>query len=196
MIIKISSLLDYIADRLETKGLIKEALDLDRVADAIDSEYARIEKQLEDAYSRRAPQSQINHLETELAKLVSEGGLDESDEDLVGDNFPATSEGHAVEEELRDLYHQYLSVDDPGSYHTRQEILEIMRGALHGGLHGQRPVKDLTDAQILDAARDVYEHRIKLTQRRNTPHRVNKTPGEALKNLDKIKNQVKDNRQL
>ena len=45
------------------------------LSNTIDTEYNRIEKQLEDAYRRHAPQSQIDHLETELAKYVNEGDL-------------------------------------------------------------------------------------------------------------------------
>jgi hypothetical protein len=191
MNIKISSILDTIADRLEAKGLIKEAFNLDLLANTLDTDYDKIEKQLEDAYNRHAPQSQINHLETELSKLVSEGGHDISEEDLLV-NTPATSEGYVIDEELRDLYHQYLNADDPGSIYTRQELIKIMRGAINEGDHGQRPVEGLTDAQILDAAKDAYEHKMKLTQRRNAPNRVNKTPEEALQGLAQIKKKLNE----
>lgn len=188
---KISYMLDSIADRLEAIGLIKEAFNIDLLANTLDTEYDKIEKQLEDAYNRHAPQSQINHLETELSKLVSEGDHNVSEEDLhVG--TPSTSEGYAIDEELRNLYHQYLNADDPGSIYTRQELVEIMRGAINEGDHGQRPIEGLTDAQILDAAKDAYEHRVDLTWRRNAPNRVNKTPEEALQGLAQIKKKLNE----
>lgn len=189
MLKKISAILDSISDRLEAKGHIKEAFNLDLIANALDTEYERIEKQLEDAYSRHAPQSQINHLETELSKLVSEGGHDVSEEDLhIG--IPSTSEGYTIDEELRNIYHQYLHADDPGSYYSRQELIEIMRGAMNEGLHGQKIIENLTDDQILAAAKDAYEHRMDLNWRRNAPNRLHRTPDEALRGLAQIKKQL------
>jgi hypothetical protein len=195
MIIKFSTIIDSISDRLEAKGHIKEAFNLDLIANALDTEYERIEKQLEDAYSRHAPQSQIDHLETELSKLVSEGDHDVSEEDLHV-NTPATSEGYTIDEELRILYHQYLNVDDPGNYYNRQELIEIMRGAMNEGLHGQKIIENLTDAQILAAAKDAYEHRMDLNRRRNAPNRLHRTPGEALQGLSRIKEHLRTNKPI
>lgn len=90
--LKISSLLDAIANKLESKGLMDEAFDIDVIANTLEANYAEVEKQLDEAYKRNAPQSEIDHLETELAKWVSEGGHDVSEEDMMG-HIPATSEG-------------------------------------------------------------------------------------------------------
>jgi hypothetical protein len=187
---KFSSMLDSIADSLESKGFIKEALDIDKISDILDVGYKSLEKQLEEAYERHAPQSQINHLETELAKRVSE-------EDLVGGDLTAASEGYAIDEDLRDLYQQYLNAGNTvgtGNPYSRQELIEIMRGAIKGGLIGQRPVEGLTDAQILEAAKDAYEHRLNLNQRRRILDRKNRTPGEALRELSQIKKRIVPNR--
>lgn len=178
MNIKISSILDSIANRLEAKGLLKEAYEIDLVANAIDKDFHELSKQLEEAYKRHAPQDQIDQLETELAKLVSE-------EDMLG-HIPATSEGHSIEEELRSLYHQYLNIGNTAiTPYTREELLDIMRGAIKefpGNLS-----EKLTDAQILEAAKDAYERRKTLNKRREEITRLHKTPEEALTGLMRIR---------
>jgi hypothetical protein len=187
MIIKISSVLDSIANQLEAAGLLKEAYKIDVLSNTFDIEYDRIEKQLEDAYRRHAPQNQIDHLETELAKLVSEEDTNVSEEDMTGD-FPATSEGYILDEELRGLYQKYLNADM--TPYSRQELIDIMRGAVEGAgdnIHDQVAKKGLTDTQILEAAKDAYERFMDLRNRRSNPNRLNRTPEEALKNLNRIR---------
>jgi hypothetical protein len=184
MKLKLSSILDILANRLEVKGLLKEAYELDMVANSINLEYHALYKQLQDAYKRQAPQDQIDRLETELAKLTIE-------EDMVGD-IPATSEGYAIDEELRALYHQYLNADNKSiTPYDRQELIGIMRGAMEEGLHGQDLSVGLTDAQILEAAKDAYGRYNELSLRRNNPNRINRTPEEALRNIGDIKDRLK-----
>ena len=191
MINKISSLLDSIANRLEDAGLYKEAYDIDVLSNTIDTEYDRIEKQLEDAYRRHAPQSQIDHLETELAKYVNEGDLNMSEEDMIGDE-PMTSEGFSIDEELIALYHQYLHPEK--SIYDRDELVNMMYHAFAGEssvIHGQYPLKSSTKEQALEAAKDAYENYMALKRRRSNPNRMNRTPEEALKDLDRIKKHFK-----
>jgi hypothetical protein len=175
---RVSSMLDGIANKLEAKGLLKEAYEIDLVANAIDKDFHELSKQLEEAYKRHAPQDQIDHLETELAKLVSE-------EDMLG-HTPATSDGQSIEEELRSLYHQYLNAGNTAiTPYTREELLDIMRGAIKE-FPGNRS-DTLNDAQILEAAKDAYERRKTLNKRREEIKRVHKTPEEALTGLMQIK---------
>jgi hypothetical protein len=145
-----------------------------------------LEKKLEEAYRKHAPQHEIDALETELSQYVSEGGHDESDEDLG----PAgVSEGISIDEALKDLYHQYLH---PTTY-DHQELLRMMRSVIDGSdwtYTRERALESVTDAQILDAAKDVYEHHLSLKEKRKGP-RVHKTPEEALQGLQKIKERLK-----
>jgi len=191
MVTKISSRLDSIADNLESMGFIREAFEIDKISDALESQYDKIEKQLEEAYKRHAPQDQIDRLETELAKYVNEGDLDVSEEDMtVG--VPAASEGHSIDEELIELYHQYLHPEK--SVYDRQELIKIMRGAIEersNYLGNLSPKKNLTDTQILEAAKDVYDNHKALRLRKKNPNRINRTPDEALKNLNQIKERLK-----
>ena len=53
--LKISSLLDAIANKLESKGLMDEAFDIDVIANTLEANYAEVEKQLDEAYKRNAP---------------------------------------------------------------------------------------------------------------------------------------------
>jgi hypothetical protein len=98
MVNKLSSMLDSVASQLESLGLLQEAYKIDVLSNTLDTDYDRIEKQLGDAYKRHAPQSQINRLETELAKYVDEGDLNVSEEDMIGFE-PMTSEGFSIDEE-------------------------------------------------------------------------------------------------
>lgn len=52
MITKISSMIDDIADRLEAKGFIKEALELDRISDSIEKVSGQFGKFQYQAYQR------------------------------------------------------------------------------------------------------------------------------------------------
>lgn len=188
--LKISCLIDSVADRLESMGLLKEALELDVISNTIESNYDTIEKQLDEAYKRHAPQSEIDRLETELSKWVSEGGHDVSEEDLhVGQ--PATSEGYSVDEALIALYHQYLNAGNKSiTPYDRQELLDIMRGEVEDPVHKMRTVENLTDQQILEAARDAYENRKKLIQRKMVSPKLHGTPDEALRGLGDIRGRL------
>ena len=189
--LKISSLLDAIANKLESKGLMDEAFDIDVIANTLEANYAEVEKQLDEAYKRNAPQSEIDHLETELAKWVSEGGHDVSEEDMMG-HIPATSEGYSIDEALINLYHQYLNAGNKSiTPYDRQEIIDIMRGEINDPVHKLWTVGNLTDQQILDAAKDAYENRRSLLQRKKLQPGIHSTPDEALKSLGDIRGSLK-----
>lgn len=175
----ISLMIDSIADRLEAQGFLKEAYELDIIANT----YEEISKKLDNAYEQHAPQGMIDQLETQLSALVGE-------EDMEG-HVPATSEGYSIEEELRNLYHQYLNAGNKNvTPYDRQELIDIMRGAVEQEMFGQRPMKGLTDTQILEAAKDAYERHKGLSTRRSDPNRMHKTPGEALKGLGQIRGRL------
>lgn len=189
--LKISSLLDVIANKLESKGLMDEAFNLDVISNTIEANYDAIEKQLDEAYKRGAPQSEIDRLETELAKWVSEGGHDVSEEDMMGFE-PSTSEGYSIDEALISLYHQYLNAGNKNiTPYDRQELISIMRGEIEDPVHKLRTVGNLTDQQILDAAKDVYENRKNLLQRKKMQPKLHNTPDEALKSIGDIRGRLK-----
>jgi hypothetical protein len=101
--------------------------------------YNEIQKDLDAAYEREAPQEEIDALETELANFVSE-------EDMISD-------GISVEEELRNMYIRYI---DPTQRHgmTLEDIIANMREVVIS--NGGR--KNITDEELLDASKDAYEH--------------------------------------
>lgn len=189
--LKVSSLLDAIANKLESKGLTDEAFNIDIIANTIEANYDAIEKQLDEAYKRNAPQSEIDRLETELAKWVSEGGHDVSEEDMMG-FIPTTSEGYSLDEALINLYHQYLNAGNKNiTPYDRRELIDIMRGEINDPVHKLRAVGNLTDQQILEAAKDVYENRKNLIHRKKMQPKLYNTPDDALKSIGDIRGRLK-----
>ena len=109
-----------------------------------------LEKYIEKRYSEHAPQSELNRLETEYARRVTEEDLHMTEDDLT------MSEGIALEEQLVEMYHKYLTPSARQGM-TEENIIENMRSAVesYGG-------RNLADKQILDAAKDVYKIKKKI----------------------------------
>jgi hypothetical protein len=123
-------------------------MELPPVQDVSDKNHHALAKKLEEAYERGAPQSEIDRLETDLARIVSEEDLDVS-EDVMGGN---------IAEQLSSLYAEYLN---PTGRYSREELLNIMRGTVGTEFAAlYQPLKPgITDDQILEAAKDAYENR-------------------------------------
>lgn len=164
---------------VQTKRFIKDSSESE-------DDITRLEKELEKKYREGAPQKEIDDLETELAKHVSEEEPT-SEEDVINEQS-AVSEGISIEEELRNLYKKYLSASEK----DRPDIVETMRSVLEGSDYiytPERP-KIITDEQVLDAAKDVYERHLHLKLRRQKP-RINPTPEEVVRTLKRIRERTK-----
>lgn len=148
----------------------------------------QIEKELERKYHEGAPQQEIDRLETELAKHISEGGHDESDEDLEPGGGSAVSEGISIEEHLRQIYHKYLKA----APQERGELLEAMKSVIDGRdfIYTPEVGRTNSDQQVLDAAKDAYERHLHLLSKRKVPG-LHPTPDAAMKRLKMIKERLK-----
>jgi hypothetical protein len=112
------------------------------VASFSDMSTHELEKFIEKRYKEKAPQSEIDKLENEYATRVSEDDLD-------------MSEGISLEEQLRNMYHRYITPKDRGGM-EEEDIINNMRSAIDSY---RGTSSNFSDKQILDAAKDVYMHR-------------------------------------
>ena len=97
-------------------------------------------------YEEGATQEELNKLETSFARRISEEETGVTEEELDID------EGISLEEQLVRMYHRYIT---PSDRHGMDEtdILNNMRSVVRG--FGGR--EDITDEELLSAARDIYE---------------------------------------
>jgi hypothetical protein len=131
--------------------------------------YEHIEKELETAYAHNMPQSVIDRLETELAQHVTEENLQmsEEDPDITEDVYGRGGVAGAIEEQMAYTYSDYLkapAVDTPGIPYSKQDLVKRMRNILEESKMAPSMLPNVTDAQVLDAAKDAYEHRRKYIQ--------------------------------
>lgn len=107
-----------------------------------------LEKYIDDRYEAGAPQEEIDYLEDIFSKRVSEEDLNVTEEDTN------MGEGISVEEQLADMYNRYINPNYRGGM-DEKGIISNMRTAIQnagGGIN-------LTDKNILAAARDAYEYK-------------------------------------
>lgn len=112
-----------------------------------------LEKLIEKRYYERAPQKELDRLETEYARRISEDDLNLTEDD------PDMSEGISLEEEFIAMYENFLR----GSYMTKDEIIGNMRAALGNRIH--KSTEHITDEQLFDAAKDLYDAKQKIIKK-------------------------------
>jgi len=147
MLSKISSMLDAVADRLEAKGLIKEAYEIDKVADAVDKnavkeyDWDKDYKGVQDRYDSkfygdppRKPQlTQLTQQQKPHNKLMDESNKEQSEKNVRiirkipknGPVNPTDLESDTYQKLLQDYYTKLgirLSKDEM-SHHYLEHIL-------------------------------------------------------------------------
>ena len=123
-----------------------------------------LEAYIDARYEVWAPQDELDALEVEYAKRVSEDDLNMTEEDP--NMQEDTAEGTHLEENLVDAYRRYLQPDDERDGRmTREEVVSFMRAIIEDSRGINKEMKDVSDSQILDAAKDVYEYKKNLIQR-------------------------------
>ena len=124
-----------------------------------------LEKHILMRYEHGAPQEELDRLETLFAGRVTDEDI------LMWDADPQMSEeminGASLEECLSDSYFRYVQAQiDPLRHTTDQEFIEGMRSVLwEAGCRCQKLKDGVTDEQIIDAARDIFERRNELVRR-------------------------------
>lgn len=135
-----------------------------------DLETADLEGYIESRYEAGAGQTELDVLETLYAERISEespGFLDEMENVLDADQVGWAS----LEEVLIRSYHNLISGDAEKSGMSKEDVLTNMRANIEEAMFesGQKDVKDaitkITDEQIMDAAKDVYEAKVELLKR-------------------------------
>ncbi len=123
-----------------------------------------LESYIDYRYEAGAPQEELDALEMAYAERVSEEELNMTEEDP--NMQEDTAEGTHLEENLVDAYRRYLQPDDERDGRmTREEVVSFMRAIIEDSRGINKEMKDVSDSQILDAAKDVYEYRKNLIQR-------------------------------
>lgn len=130
---------------MNTEQLLKEA-----ISSFKNMPTNELEKYIEKRYTEKAPQKELDKLETEFATRVLEEDLNITENDLN------MTEGIALEEELVDMYHKYLTPSARNGM-DKEDIIKNMRSAIENRNHGDS--SHLSDKQILDAAKDAYEYK-------------------------------------
>lgn len=113
-----------------------------------------LEQYLDARYEARARQRELEALEMEYSKRVSEDELNITDEELdMGEEIHS---GASLEEQLCRMYHRYLMPDERCGMEI-EDIIGNMRSALELYAHGK--INTSSDAEIFAAAKDIYEHK-------------------------------------
>ncbi|MBU1864435.1 MAG: hypothetical protein KKH94_12310 [Candidatus Omnitrophica bacterium] len=114
-----------------------------------------LEEYIESRYEARAPQAELDALETIFAGHVSEDDLTLSEEEV--DMREAIGQGAELEELLSVAYARYLQPPRTrAGLQTDEELAENMRAILEeaGDLRA-----GISNQQIFDAAKDLYERK-------------------------------------
>ncbi len=138
-----------------------------------------LEAYIDARYEAGALQDELEALEVAYAQRVSEDdpNMTEEDPNMQED----TAEGTHLEESLRDAYHRYLQPDDQRDGRmTRKEVITFMRAIIEDSRNINRGMKNVSDSQILDAAKDVYEYKRNLIERFEAKNKILNTPSKLL----------------
>jgi len=126
-------------------------------------------------YEAGAPQEELEALEMTYADRVSEEDLNMTEEDP--NMREDTAEGTHLEENLVDAYRRYLQPDDQRDGRmTRKEVISFMRAIIEDSRNINKGMKDFSDSQVLDAAKDVYEYRRNLIERYKSKNKLFNIP--------------------
>ena len=126
-------------------------------------------------YEAGASQEELEGLEVAYAQRVSEDDLNMTEEDP--NMREDTAEGTHLEENLREAYRRYLQPEDERDGRaTQEELIHFMRAIVEDSRGINKGMKDVSDSQILDAAKDVYEYRRNLIERYKSKNKLFNIP--------------------
>ena len=134
-----------------------------------------LEAYIDSRYEAGAPQEELEGLEVVYAERVSEDDLNMTEEDP--NMREDTAEGSHLEENLRDAYRRYLQPEDERDGRaTREELIHFMRAIVEDSRGINKGMKDVSDGQILAAAKDVYEYWRNLIKRYKSKNKLSNIP--------------------
>jgi len=134
-----------------------------------------LEAYIDARYEAGASQEELEGLEVTYADRVSEEDLNMTEEDP--NMREDTAEGSHLEENLRDAYRRYLQPEDErDGRSTREELIHFMRAIVEDSRGINKGMKDVSDGQILAAAKDVYEYRRNLIKRYKSKNKLSNIP--------------------
>ncbi len=139
--------------------------------------------------AQQAEQAEMD-VEAEGAEaLEAEAEHDEYDIAGNGETYGESS----LEENLARSYHNYANFDDdPGAFVSREDIVKGMRHTLEGDPDFKGDA--VSDEQILEAAKDVYEARQRLFERKKTKKPIGKSVDAFLEELSDKKTETKSSK--
>jgi hypothetical protein len=134
-----------------------------------------LEAYIDARYEAGAPQYELEALEMAYADRVSEDDLTMTEEDPKMQED--TAEGTHLEENLADAYRRYLQQDEERDGRmTKQEVISFMRAIIEDSKGINKGMKDVSDGQILAAAKDVYEYKRNLIKRYRSKKKLSNMP--------------------
>lgn len=139
-----------------------------------------LEKYIDSRYEAKAPQAELNALETEYSKRVSEDDLNMTEEEPdmseeIGPN------GGNLELGLIEMYRRYLQPEGKrDGLMDNKDIIAGIRANLEDAGLKSGGLKDVTDEQVLAAAKDLYEHKKNLIEKYKSRNKLSNIPGSLL----------------
>ncbi len=134
-----------------------------------------LEQYIDAKYEADAPQDELDALETAYSTRVSEDDLSMTEEEP--NMREDTAEGTHLEENLVCAYCRYLQPDDhrDGAM-TKKEVVSFMRAIIEDSKGINMGMKKVTNAQVLDAAKDVYEYKKNLIEKFKSKNKISHIP--------------------
>jgi len=147
-----------------------------------------LEAYLDLRYESGAPQAELEALETAFAGRVSEDDLQMTEAEIDLSEETGFNGGN-LELELVDAYRRYLQPDGKrDGAMTKEEVVRFMRTIIEDSRGINKGTKQVRDAQILSAAKDIYDHRKELIQRQKSKLKLTHIPtrlSKLIKIIDK-----------
>lgn len=135
-----------------------------------------LEKYIDSRYEAKAPQVELNVLETEYSKRVSEDDLNMTEEepDMSEEIGP---DGGNLELGLIEMYRRYLQPEGKrDGLMNNEEIIAGIRANLEDAGLKSGGLKDVTDEQVLAAAKDLYDHKKNLIEKYKSKNKLSNIP--------------------
>ena len=134
-----------------------------------------LEQYIDSRYEANAPQGELNALETVYSTRVSEDDLNMTEEEP--NMQEDTGEGTHLEENLVDAYRRYLQPDDHrDGKMTKQEVISFMRAIIEDSRGINKGMKSVMDAEVLAAAKDLYERKKDLISKYKSRNKLSIIP--------------------
>lgn len=135
-----------------------------------------LEKYIDSRYEAKAPQVELNVLETEYSKRVSEDDLNMTEEepDMSEEIGP---DGGNLELGLIEMYRRYLQPEGKrDGLMDNKDIIAGIRANLEDAGLKSGGLKDVTDEQVLAAAKDLYDHKRNLIEKYKSKNKLSNIP--------------------